>query len=195
MKPRRRTESAKNKPPAPRPGGPPIICPYIITVDTREKLEQQFANVVDRVTGSRIVITTERATIPAGDYSIRFHSPPITVDWHDRVAVERKSMADLFNSFMGGHREREERKLAKLNALQFAAYVVEGTVADLLAFRCRQMPETTDQARRAEMMLNAIYKFQTVQFPRVHWVFVPADRAEEATWRLLDWFYKSSQRK
>lgn len=172
--------------------GYPIKCPYIISVDTREQAPFTFESITDFATGARVLITTERATVPSGDYSIRFHSAPIVVDWHDRVAVERKSMSDLFNSYLGDDREREERKLARLNELQFAAMVVEGTTADLLSYRCRHMPAASDQGKRAEMLRNAVFKL-TQSFPRVHWFFEPTiERAEEATWRVLDWFYKNS---
>ena len=173
--------------------GYPIKCPYIISVDKQEKSAFTFSSLIDPVSKSPLVVSTERVHLPTGDYSLRFHVPPITIDWHDRVVVERKSLDDLFNSFMGAEREREERKLARLNELAFAAYVIEGTMADLMAYRCKFLPPETDQVARAEKMRNAIFKFQVVQYPRVHWFFEPTiERAEEATWRVLDWFYKNS---
>lgn len=190
MKHPRRKDTARRQRPLPMPSVLASTCPYIVTIDKQEKDAHDFSNIRDPITGQRMIVPTETIHIPAGDYSIRLRSDPLVVDWYDRVAVERKSMADLFASFMGDGREREERKLAKLNELEFAAYVVEGSIEDLLAYRCDFLPPATDQALRAQKMRNAIFKFQVSQFPRVHWIF---DRqAEMATWRVLDWFYRNS---
>lgn len=167
----------------------PYVCRYKIDVDTREQKEYGFTSIQDFFTNSRVIIKTRRVTIPSGDYSFSIDDIP----WFDRVAVERKSMSDLFSSYLGEDREREERKLERLNKLEYAALVVEGTSADLIDYRCKHVPSTVDQAKRAEQLRNAVFKM-THTFPRVHWFFEPSvERAEEATWRILDWFYRNSK--
>jgi DNA excision repair protein ERCC-4 len=85
-----------------------------ILIDTREQLPLSLPN-------------AELATLPTGDYSIRVGDQ----DYRDRIAVERKSLEDLFGCF-GQSRDRFERELERLGALRFPAIVVEATLADVL---------------------------------------------------------------
>ncbi len=83
---------------------------FVIAVDTREQKPYRFPR-------------SEVRTLPAGDYSI--------VGLEDQVAVERKTKEDAYAS-LGQERERFERELRRLSALDYAAIVVETTLPDFL---------------------------------------------------------------
>jgi hypothetical protein len=65
-----------------------------------------------------IEVLTEPGTLKQGDYSL--------LGFEDRVAVERKSLSDLYST-LGGGRERFVRELDRLAELDFAAVVIEAT--------------------------------------------------------------------
>jgi len=68
-------------------------------------------------------ISTERATLSTGDYSVR--------GCEDFVALERKSLPDLVSCFTSG-RERFKRELHRLQAYPKRAVVVEASWSDLV---------------------------------------------------------------
>ena len=78
-------------------------------------------------------IETERGTLALGDYSI--------AGLTDRVAVERKSLADLV-ACLGVERERFQRELMRAAALEAFAVVVEANWQDLATgkYRSRLTP-------------------------------------------------------
>ena len=86
-----------------------------IIVDTREQRPFDF-----RVQGNSI--ETERGTLALGDYSL--------AGLADRVAVERKSLADLVTC-LGVERERFQRELMRAASLEAFAVVVEASWQDL----------------------------------------------------------------
>ena len=92
-----------------------------IIIDTREKAPFDFFT----QDGD---ITTERGTLPLGDYSI--------AGLTDRVAVERKSLSDLVMC-LGTERERFQRELMRAAALESFAVVVEASWQDLAAGKYR----------------------------------------------------------
>jgi ERCC4-type nuclease len=85
----------------------------VIVIDSREQRPLTFGAAQE----------TRRVALRSGDYSV--------AGLVDRVAIERKSLADLYNC-VGWSRERFERELARLSALRYAALVVEGTMAEVL---------------------------------------------------------------
>lgn len=67
----------------------------------------------------------ERRKLPAGDYSID--------GLEDRMAVERKSLQDLFNCCSPyGSREAFVQACKRLSKLDFAALVIEGSITRIL---------------------------------------------------------------
>jgi ERCC4-type nuclease len=67
----------------------------------------------------------ERKKLAAGDYSI--------AGLEDRVAVERKSLQDLFNCCSPYHsRDAFLRACERLSKLDFAAMVIEGSISKIL---------------------------------------------------------------
>lgn len=83
---------------------PPIV------IDTREQRPYQFAGAVVK-------------RLKSGDYSL--------VGFEDRVAVERKSQSDAYNS-LGRRRARFRREIQRLGHLDYAAIVVEDSLHGFL---------------------------------------------------------------
>lgn len=92
-----------------------------IIIDTREKAAFDFLS-------QNGDIETERGTLALGDYSL--------AGLTDRVAVERKSLADLVMC-LGTERERFQRELMRAAALEAFCVVVEASWQDLAAGRYR----------------------------------------------------------
>ncbi len=98
-------------------------APLTIIVDSREQRPLVFSDAV----------TTVRGCLSEGDYA-----PASLVG---RVAIERKSLADLVGSLTAG-RERFLRELERLKPYAFKAIVVEGSMAEVVAgaYRSRATP-------------------------------------------------------
>lgn len=155
----------------------PVRFPVPVVADTREQQPYEFAGLrADaRQGGGPLVIEVRRATLATGDYSL--------AGFEDRVAVERKSLADLYGT-LGRGRERFERELARLNGLETARVVVEAEWSVVVGQpppRSKLNPKTVFRSVLA----------WTERFPRVHWFFTP-DRAfaEVTTFRTLERFYR-----
>lgn len=88
-------------------------APFVVVQDTREQAPLSF--------GAWPVVV---AGLKSGDYSIAGHE--------HRVALERKSLGDLFGC-VGRERDRFERELERLAEMDYAAVVVEASLADVLA--------------------------------------------------------------
>ena len=86
---------------------------FTILIDTREQRPLCFG-----------ALATRTVCLKTGDYSIEGGA--------DTVAIERKSLPDLFGC-IGQQRERFERELERLAALRYGALVIEATLADVLA--------------------------------------------------------------
>jgi ERCC4-type nuclease len=98
---------------APEAAGAPRQA-YFVLVDRREQRPLNLPN-------------AEPATLTTGDYSIRTPDR----DYRDRIAVERKSLEDLYGCF-GQSRERFSRELQRLAAYPYPAIVVEATWSDVI---------------------------------------------------------------
>lgn len=92
-----------------------------IVIDTREKAPFSFLS-------QNGDIETERGTLALGDYSL--------AGLTDRVAVERKSLADLV-ACLGVERERFQREMMRAAALEAFAVVVEASWQELAAGKYR----------------------------------------------------------
>jgi ERCC4-type nuclease len=91
----------------------------VLLVDSREKAGYTFTPF------HRWFAAIERRALRVGDYSI--------AGLEDRIAVERKSLDDLFNCCSPlGSREAFVRARQRLGRLEFAALVIEGSVEDVL---------------------------------------------------------------
>ena len=134
--------------------------------------------VADAREGRRpLVVQTERITLASGDYSI--------LGMEDLVAVERKTLADLYGT-LGQWRERFEAEHRRLARMKWAAVVIE---ADLKTI-CRRPPR---QSR-----LNPKTVFRTMLSWQIRYgvAWIPAGScrlAEVTTFRLLEKFFQQQQ--
>ena len=90
----------------------PPTAPLTIAVDTREQEPYTFQRV-----------PTARMKLDSGDYSVVGHET--------RVAVERKSMADFYNTVIKG-RKRFYAELQRLGRMDHAVVLVEANWRDLI---------------------------------------------------------------
>jgi ERCC4-type nuclease len=91
----------------------------LIIVDTREQTPWRFSQEA----------TVQRAKLDAGDYSLG--------GFTDRVAIERKSLADAVQTFCSSERERFEDECRLLRGYEWKAIVIEANVDDVLAHAYR----------------------------------------------------------
>lgn len=151
--------------------------PAAVLVDTREQLPYSFAGIPADVTAGGGVwqVATQVMTLASGDYSLDGYAT--------RVAVERKSIADLFGT-VGQGRERFIRELERLNEMAFAAVIVEAEWSEIFDSppgHSRLAPRTVWRSVLAWMQ----------RFPRVHWLPCPGrEFAEVATFRVFERFLK-----
>lgn len=148
-----------------------------IVVDTREQLPFTFEGLTcDKADGGGpLMVPTLRAGLPTGDYSL--------AGYEEQVAVERKGISDLFGT-LGQGRDRFERELARLAAMQFAAVVVEATLPEILA-----SPPPFSELN-PKTIVRSVMAWQQ-RFTRVHWWFAgPRRLAEAVTFRVLERFLK-----
>lgn len=165
----------------------PIPSPFVVLVDTREQFPFEFEQVrADYDERYRAVhVRTEVRGLKSGDYSLMADDG---TDYSSRVAIERKSHSDLFSS-IGRERERFERELARLNELDFAAVVCEGSWREI----AYHPPEFSGMSCKAVM--RSIFAF-SVRYPRVHWFPMGCrSMAEVTTYRLLERFWRDEQKR
>ncbi len=169
----------------PNPIAPPVCYirfPVAVLIDTREQLSYTFAGFhADKKEGGHpLLVETRRVTLKEGDYSLDGYA--------GRIAVERKSLADFFNT-LGQGRERFEAELARLSRLQFAAVVVEAEWSTIL-----YEPPQHSQLNPKTVSRSVIAWQQ--RHPTVHWWMVPDRRHGEAwTFRILKRFWDEDQGK
>jgi ERCC4-type nuclease len=153
---------------------PDAEFPGVILIDTREQLPFTFGT-IPLAGGGTVRVCTQRLALPSGDYSLDGYA--------SAVAVERKSVADLYHT-VGQGRDRFVRELERLAEMAFAAVVVEGewsAVLDDPPAHTRLEPRT---------IYRSVLAWQQ-RYPRVHWWFCP-DRAfaEYTTFRILERFVR-----
>lgn len=83
---------------------------YTIIVDTREQKPLWNKNV-------------EIKGLKTGDYSIKGHE--------EHIAIERKSMGDLFGTLGGGHK-RFKKELERAKNLDYFAIIIDGSITKCL---------------------------------------------------------------
>src|SRR3990167_2927830 len=144
-----------------------VTCPFTILIDTREQLNFEFLGIRSDANQGRLplLVPTVRGTLPSGDYSIA-GTGPNEKPWCESIAIERKGISDLFGTLSRG-RARFIRELERLDALDFAAGVVEADWPTIL----REPPERSQ--------LNPLTVFRSVvawqqRYPRTHWWFCPS---------------------
>ena len=174
-----------------QPGGvenpfrPVVVCPFSVVVDTREQLPYYFTEIPGK-DGEIFVVPVIVRGLESGDYSIH--------GMEDQVAIERKSLDDLYGSVTWG-RDRFEREIARLHDLAldgFAAVVIEATwpeIMDPLAYRPGWINQTDPKSVEGTIVSWSI------RYPHVHW-WACGDRrgAELRTFSILRKFWSERQK-
>lgn len=103
----------------------PKALPFTIAVDGRDKARYAFTGLHGDARDHQrpLLVTTQWQHLTTGDYSIQ--------GLEDRVAVERKSLADLYGS-LGAQRLRFESEHWRLSELQAAIVVIEASWHEIL---------------------------------------------------------------
>lgn len=96
----------------------------VVVIDTREQRPWSFS----------AEVSTVRAALPAGDYSVQ--------GLEDRIRIERKELGDFVNCCTWA-RERFLRELEKLRKVELRAIVVEASLLDVAAhtYRSKATPK------------------------------------------------------
>ena len=114
-----------------------VLTEFAVVIDTREQLPWTFGGLWSDSSargGRRPIVVDQRvATLQQGDYSLVGHE--------SQVAIERKSLADLFGT-LGQGRERFERELARLAELDRAAIVIEASLGQIFPAPCLECSGT-----------------------------------------------------
>ena len=159
-----------------------VVCPFKVVVDSREQLPYEFSGMIGPSDEALMVPTVVKG-LPSGDYSIE--------GFEDQVAVERKSLDDLYGSVTWG-RDRFEREIERLNSYQSAFVVIEATWQEIMApSEYRPGWENRTEPRSVEGTIVA----WSIRYSRVHW-WACGDRrgAEQRTFSILRKFWQEQQR-
>lgn len=158
-----------------------MMCPFVVIADSREQSPFAFDSLrTDAAQGRQpLTVPILRRGIPSGDYSIDGHE--------DAIAIERKSLPDLFLS-VGRGRRRFKREIERLASMRFAAVICEADWHTVLS----EPPPRSQLSPK--IIFRTIIAWQ-IQFPSVHWWMCPGRRfAELTTFRLLERFWKTLNR-
>ncbi|OGT57703.1 MAG: hypothetical protein A3E01_02900 [Gammaproteobacteria bacterium RIFCSPHIGHO2_12_FULL_63_22] len=158
----------------------PDICPFRVVTDTREQAPWSFDGIHGdaRDRNRPLIIPVVTRTLATGDYSIE--------GMELLVSVERKSIEDLYGT-LGRERERFDREIVRLDAMRFAAVVIEADWREII----NSPPPHTKLPPKSVYRSIIAY---SQRFPRVHWFAMDGRRlAEITTFRILERFWKDRQ--
>lgn len=163
----------------------PAICPFVVIVDTREQAPFSFQGIRNDSDKKYrpLIVYTERAGLATGDYSIK--------GFENRIAIERKSLADLFSTFTH-ERERFIRELERMQSLEFAAVIIEGTEGQIANGPDRVDRTDVHKTTIGKTCLRSIIAWEQRYNVRFHACESRA-WAERRTFRMLERFWKDRQ--
>ena len=154
---------------------------WTLAIDTREQTPWLFEGITKRIDKENVpvVIPTDVVTLKTGDYSI--------VGFEDRICIERKSAKDLIQT-VAHSRDRFERELRRMQAMEFSAVIVEEEWREVLticAATTGYNPISLD---------NSILAWQQ-RFRGTHWLWRPTrNTAAKTAYKVLDRFYRDRER-
>lgn len=155
----------------------PIISDFTVVIDNNEQHPFAFLNFrADAHQKFRpLVVPTVTRSLDTGDYSIE--------GFEHLVTVERKSLEDLYGT-LGQNRDRFERELLRMSAMDFCAIVIEaswGTILEKPPPHSNLLPKTVYRSALAWQQ----------RFPNVHWWACETRWfAEQTTFRILERYYR-----
>jgi ERCC4-type nuclease len=158
-----------------------ITTPYVIVIDDREQAPFSFSDLRSDAREGRkpIIVQTKTTRLETADYSLE--------GFEGKVAVERKGLSDLFAT-LGSGRDRFERELQRLAAMEFSAVVLEPDWAEIL-----ERPPA-GSGMRPKAIFRSIVAYQQ-RFPRTHWWPCGCRRLAEVTcFRILERYWKNTHR-
>lgn len=158
----------------------PVTLPFTILIDQREQAPYSF-DALPATSATRDlspIVRTQTTYIKTGDYQLA-GVPDL---W---VAVERKSLEDLFGSLSPkGGRERFRAEIERLAEFRFAAVVIEGTYDEI------RDPAFFRDDWRSKFHGNACFESISSwesRWPGVHWLPCGSRRmAELKTFSILE---------
>lgn len=152
------------------------VVNFTIIIDTREQHPFTFQGLESDARGDRrpLIVPTNAGTLQSGDYSVK--------GLEHAVAVERKSMVDLYGT-IGAGRDRFVRELERLDQMEFAAVVIEAGWPAIIG----------NPPAQSKISPKVIYRSIIAwgqRYPRVHWWPCPTRTfAERTTFRILQRFW------
>lgn len=149
---------------------------FTIIVDTREQAPFEFRNI--KPAEPDLACRIARGKLDEGDYGLEV---PMFAPKVDRIAIERKSLADLYGSFTAG-RIRFEAEFKRLAEYGYAAVVVE---ADF-----RQIVQPNEHLKHQTAACPKSIVASMLAWSQrygVHWWLCPTRQfAESLTYRALE---------
>lgn len=163
-----------------------IECDFTVLIDSREQKPYQFQGLKADAAQQHcpLHVEWEWATLKSGDYSIQRHET-------NGITIERKSLADLYNS-CGQGRDRFEREHQRMAEFHFAAVVIEADMRMIL----RTPP------KHSKLKPKTVYRTMLSWMIRynVPWILAGAVNrrksrwlAEQTTFRLLEKYWQQKQ--
>lgn len=160
------------------------VTPFTILVDSREKAPYFFrglrTNKSDKPSDAPILVQSRYELLATGDYTIS--------GLEDRIAIERKSLADLYST-LGQHRDRFEREHERLSVIAshsaggFACVLIEADLHTALA-------HPPERSRLKPKSVTGTWMAWSQRY-RVPWLFVGSRRLTEIVcFRMLERFWK-----
>nr|BDD45324.1 hypothetical protein 2 [Elusimicrobiota bacterium] len=136
---------------------------FTIAVDSREQRPYKYDNAVCKY-------------LKSGDYSI--------VGYEDKIAVERKTVQELFTC-VGRDRKRFEREIIRLQNYDYAAIVIEGNLLDLVK------PSAFSKVS-PKVVFNTLISW-SIKYG-IHLFFAGSRKyARAVTYRILEKYYKNKE--
>lgn len=174
-----------------------FTCPFRIIVDTAEQAPFSFEGLTcDAARDHRpLIVQTEFRSLrrfpdSLGDYTFEGEEKGELVSGFGRCHVERKSKEDCQSTVLGfsdNRRERFEKELENLAAIESGLVIVECTLTDLLSDITAYGSRTPEQIART--LHRSILAYQ--QDYRVPWHFAGSRRrAEKDTFLWLNRFWE-----
>lgn len=161
----------------------PLVFPCAVVIDSAEKLPFAFATIRADAKDERrpLLVPLVRGNLPCGDYSLE--------GMETRVAVERKSKTDLYQTLGRAHNRRKfiQYHIGPMHErYEFAAVVCEADWTELVT----DPPEFTKVTPKTVFRTVMAW---AVRYNRVQWFFCPGrEFAEKVTFQLLEKYWRST---
>lgn len=172
-----------------------IVSPFTILIDTREVQPWKFQNVPGKKGEGTIVVPRKWQSLGNGygDYTIKGAE---SQDCRWRMAIERKSLRDLYNTVLT-RRRQFVTELENLNRMEYSAVVVEANLSTVLHYimphwKEQKLPLESQFSRRSSVV-GSIQAWQ-LRYPTIRWWFLPRKFADIWAYRLLNRFWEDKMK-